>query len=149
MKALNVMDKGFRCWHCQAWVSNLNLIGSKNRNHCPRCLCSLHIDDKAPGDRKSHCLGMMMPIALTFKKEGFDKKGIAKQGELMIVHKCLKCDKVSINRVAGDDDVNKIFKLFEKQLSLDKKDKLLLLKNNVVSLTQDNEAEIKSQLYGK
>ena len=36
----------------------------------------------------------MKPIGLTFKKDG----------ELMIVHKCLNCGKISRNRIAGDDN---------------------------------------------
>jgi hypothetical protein len=149
MQAENNKGRGFECKNCRAWVSSTNLIGSKNRNHCPICLWSMHIDDKVPGDRNSNCKGMMEPIALTFKQEGFDKFGKKKQGELMIIHQCQKCNKISINRIAGDDNVDKILRLFENQISFVKKYNNLLRKYNITPLTRINEKDIKTQLFGK
>ncbi len=47
----------------------------------------------------------MKPIGLKFKTDG----------ELMIVHKCLKCQKISNNRIAGDDLPNIILSLVQIQ----------------------------------
>ena len=43
--------------------------GSDHRNHCPNCLCSLHVDIE-PGDRESDCGGIMEPIAVWVRKNG-------------------------------------------------------------------------------
>ncbi len=114
------MDK-FNCDNCQKEIKTTGFIGTKNRNHCPFCLYSKHVDIK-PGDRKETCQGLMQPIGLTFKHEGEGK-----QGEIMLVHKCLVCNKESFNRIAADDDPLKI-----------------------LSLAKDNQIEeIKKQLFGK
>jgi uncharacterized Zn finger protein len=47
----------------------------------------------------------MKPIGLTFKKDG----------EIMIVHRCLNCGKISPNRIAGDDNSDSILALLDKQ----------------------------------
>lgn len=75
--------------------------GTKNRNHCPFCLFSVHVDEKV-GDRKSECKGLMEPIG----------KFLRPNGEEVLVHKCLECGKMSNNRVAGDDDFEKVAELF-------------------------------------
>lgn len=46
----------------------------------------------------------MEPVGLTFKAEGIDKYGKKRQGEIMLIFKCLMCGKVSNNRIAGDDN---------------------------------------------
>jgi len=84
------MEK-FNCKNCRKEVS-MEAVGTKNRNHCPFCLYSSHVDDRV-GDRKAKCDGLMEPIGLTTKKDG----------EIKIVHVCQRCDKVSANRIAGDD----------------------------------------------
>lgn len=91
----------FKCSNCKKEITNNNFIGTANRNHCPFCLWSLHVDLEIPGDRKSNCQGLMKPAELTFKKDG----------EIMIVHKCLKCGSVSKNRIAGDDNSEEILKI--------------------------------------
>lgn len=73
----------------------------------------------------------MEPIGLSFKKECFDKYGRKKQGEIMLVHKCLKCKKISINRLAGDDEPAEILKILRK------------------SSSPQDEKEVLTQLFGK
>ena len=92
-------SEDFRCKHCKLEVPG-TAIGTKQRNHCPICLYSLHVDESI-GDRKSTCHGSMKPISLTSKKDG----------EIMIVHKCEKCGKKSNNRIAGDDNTDAILAL--------------------------------------
>jgi hypothetical protein len=122
------MQKSFKCENCSFLVKTTGNIGTRNRNHCPKCLYSKHVDEKTPGDRKESCLGKMKPIDIAFKKEKKDKYGNKKQGELMIVHECQKCKKVSKNRIAGDDCNEKIIEICKKKTDL---------------------KEIKEQLYGK
>ena len=47
-------DSGFVCANCGREVPPL---GYSSRNHCPYCLCSLHVDVN-PGDRAADCGGI-------------------------------------------------------------------------------------------
>ena len=81
----------FMCRNCRRMVSNAS-FGTMNRNHCPYCLHSLHVDIHT-GDRLSACRGIMEPIAVSVRKSG----------EWEIIHRCRTCGRVRINRIAGDD----------------------------------------------
>jgi len=83
----------FKCSNCGRDV-NYKAWGTKNRNHCPFCLYSLHVDGKV-GDRERKCDGKMSPVAKLIKPDG----------EEVVVHKCEKCGFVRKNRVAGDDSI--------------------------------------------
>ncbi|MFC1452936.1 RNHCP domain-containing protein [Verrucomicrobiota bacterium] len=82
----------FQCEHCGEVVSG-TAPGTENRNHCPRCLWSLHVDLQV-GDRRSGCRGLMEPISVW----------VMGNGEWRIVHRCRKCGMMRANRVAGDDN---------------------------------------------
>ena len=95
-------DSGFTCAACGAAVLPL---GSSSRDHCPYCLCSIHIDNM-PGDRENPCHGILDPV----RAEPSAKKGY------IIIYKCRKCGEVKRNRAAYDarvqpDDIEKIIKL--------------------------------------
>jgi DNA-directed RNA polymerase subunit RPC12/RpoP len=107
-------EKSFVCLNCKKEV-NIKAIGTKNRNHCSCCLWSLHVDEKISGDRKSNCHGLMEPVGLTFKDEGVDKYGKKRTGEIMVIHRCVLCGKVSKNRIAGDDNPKTILELSEEK----------------------------------
>lgn len=89
----------FICVHCGAPVS-AEAWGTKNRNHCPHCLHSRHMEIH-PGDRACLCKGEMEPIAVWKKRDG----------ELMLLHRCKQCGTIKANRCAGDDDVHAIAQL--------------------------------------
>lgn len=91
------------CVYCEEEFT-LNAPGTNNRNHCPHCLYSLHVDERV-GDRKSKCLGKMQPIG----------KFLRPNGEEVIIHKCEDCGKISNNRVAGDDDIGLVSQLIINQ----------------------------------
>ncbi len=93
--ARNIED--FVCENCGATVK-----GNGYTNHCPKCLCSKHVDIN-PGDRAESCGGIMRPIGLEQKK-----------GEYIIIHKCEKCGFVRKNKSSADDDFNYILKLARK-----------------------------------
>ena len=78
----------FTCAHCAKEV-----IGDGYTNHCPYCLWSKHVD-LHPGDRASSCGGLMEPMSLEKKKDGF-----------LVVHRCLVCGEVKRNKTAPDDDI--------------------------------------------
>lgn len=97
--------ENFRCQHCGFDVP-MQAVGSTQRNHCPRCLWSRHVDEEV-GDRRSTCLASMEPIALSLKANG---------GELMLVHRCCGCGKVGRNRLSADDDTKAVEGVFEASL---------------------------------
>ncbi|QZT35685.1 RNHCP domain-containing protein [Halosquirtibacter xylanolyticus] len=84
--------ESFICCSCGKAVAPLS-IGGNHRNHCPHCLCSLHVDI-TPGDRRSSCRGAMVPIGIY----------VQKNNEWSIIHKCNKCGVTRLNRIAADDN---------------------------------------------
>lgn len=89
-------NEGFICLKCGK--TNKPLVKGE-RNHCKKCLFSLHVDEETPGDRKSTCFSLMEPVGLDYKgKKGF-----------MIVHRCVECGKEMLNKKAEDDEIDKIF----------------------------------------
>ena len=85
-------DTSFLCEHCNRMVPGV-AAGTEHRNHCPRCLWSLHLD-LTTGDRRCGCRGPMEPIAVWVRKGG----------EWAIVHRCTTCGAMRTNRIAGDDN---------------------------------------------
>ena len=81
----------FLCAHCNLAVPG-DAPGTEHRNHCPRCLWSLHVDLR-PGDRMSGCKGEMEPIGIWVRRDG----------EWAVVHRCTRCGAIRTNRIAGDD----------------------------------------------
>jgi hypothetical protein len=57
----------------------------------------------------------MEPIGLTMKK-GRNKYRREQQGELMLIHQCIECGSLSINRIAADDDPSTILTVFRASL---------------------------------
>lgn len=133
----------FICSNCKNEVTTAGHIGTHQRNHCPYCLYSMHVDER-PGDRQSHCHGKMIPIGLTFKNEGQEKVG-----ELMLIHLCEKCGKLSINRLAGDDDVEKIQQVYEDSQGLDENLKNKIEDEGIRLLGGEDREEVTTQLFGK
>lgn len=64
-----------------------------------------------PGDRRSNCGSRMQPIGLTLKNVVTNPFTGRTSGELMIVHRCMRCERVSHNRIAGDDYPDAIIEL--------------------------------------
>jgi len=143
------MDKNlasFLCIHCHAFVPIHPYMGTSHRNHCPFCLWSKHVDEQKAGDRLSQCQGKMEPIGLTSKHERVDKYGKQKQGEIMIVHVCTCCGKININRIAGDDDADKILSLLKK--ILDMTTRTTIQQQGIHLLGESDKSLIKTQLFG-
>jgi hypothetical protein len=76
-------------------------FGGKHRNHCPYCLYSLHVDGRVPGDRASECLARMAPVGVFARRNG----------EQVLVHRCLGCGFERHCRVAADDNVATVMRL--------------------------------------
>jgi hypothetical protein len=79
------------------------LTNGSYRNHCPRCLSSLHLDVQ-PGDRRASCGGVMDAVALRRTAKG-----------MQIVHRCRRCGIERPNRVADrtdqPDDIDELIHL--------------------------------------
>lgn len=85
----------------------------------------------------------MRPIGLTFKHEG-----TGRQGEIMLIHECAGCATISINRIAGDDDNDKILSIYHNSQG----DSTLmgtLEMQHIQLLATDDEEEIYTQLFGR
>ncbi|WP_067533809.1 RNHCP domain-containing protein [Nocardia crassostreae] len=90
----------FRCVACRLDIP-VHAPGAAHRNHCPTCLASLHVDRKIPGDRASPCRGRMEAVAMSARGDG----------EWMLIHQCLACGELSVNRTAGDDNALALVRL--------------------------------------
>ena len=90
---------------------------------------------------------MMEPIGLTFKHEGWDKWGRQRQGEIMIVYKCQKCGKISINRIAGDDNSQAILALLNKKNGQELVGKFR--DQRIELIGEKDKKEVKNQLFGR
>ena len=143
--------EGFKCNHCSGWVTTSEFIGTQHRNHCPSCLWSKHVDLEKAGDRKASCGAGMEPVGLTFKQEGIDKYGKPRRGELILIHHCTNedCGKISINRIAGDDNPESILRVFEGSQTIDDNLRKEIAEADVRLLTESDKKEIKTQLFGK
>jgi hypothetical protein len=147
--SLNKSFGDFTCLHCgQLVLANNRLSGVQNRNHCPYCLYSRHVDMRAAGDRLSACMGPMKPLGLTLKKT--HKKYIRPgQGELMLIHQCETCGKLSINRIAADDDTQALWDLFVQSEQLDEPARQRLQQESIDLLQAADAMLVKNQLYGR
>lgn len=96
---------GFTCGHCGGPVPYA-ADGTRQRNHCPQCLWSVHLDVR-PGDRAAGCGGAMEPIAV-WARPG---------GEWALVHRCEQCGVVRTNRIAGDDNEAALMRLAAQALA--------------------------------
>jgi hypothetical protein len=70
----------------------------------------------------------MKPIGLTTKSKG----------ELAIVHECLKCGKLSSNRIAGDDNPYSIISLLDQPVQ----------NRRIPMLTMENREQVITALFG-
>jgi hypothetical protein len=89
----------FLCDHCGVAVAPPEM-GSHHRNHCPRCLWSIHVDIR-PGDRRSACRGAMEPIGIWIRENR----------EWALIHRCSRCGTLKANRIGADDDEVALFAL--------------------------------------
>ena len=97
MKRFNMIDEGFTCLVCKRRVEPLNYTA---RDHCPFCLCSVHVDNN-PGDRSNDCKGILRAIDIEKSKKDTFK----------IIYKCDKCGVIKKNKMALDDDYDMILKV--------------------------------------
>lgn len=95
-KKFKMIDENFVCLNCGKDVSPL---GYTARDHCPYCLCSLHVDIN-PGDRLNTCKGILKPVSVDKFKDTYK-----------IVYKCTKCGQSHRNILASDDDFDVLLEI--------------------------------------
>jgi DNA-directed RNA polymerase subunit RPC12/RpoP len=138
----------FICIHCKNHVSADSLFsGVNNRNHCPYCLHSKHVDLEQAGDRLSACKSPMQPIGLTLKFT-YKKYTRPDQGELMLIHHCAECGKISINRIAADDIAENIFEVYSRSLRLERMTRAELDRQGILMLQRADEEVVRTRLFG-
>lgn len=81
----------FRCKKCKTMIDR-PASGTLQRNHCPVCLYSVHVDTRA-GDRAAECGSSMEPISIWVRSD-----------EWVLLHRCLGCGVIHSNRIAPDDN---------------------------------------------
>jgi hypothetical protein len=139
----------FRCLACHNPVSGLSVVsGVHHRNHCPYCLWSRCLDLYVPGDRLSACKAGMRPVGLALKRVN-KKYAAQKAGELMLVHFCDECGKVSLNRLAADDDPQAVLETFEASLALNRPIQAALRENGIITLQAGDFHLIRARLFGR
>lgn len=96
----------------------------------------------------SPCKSRMAPIGLTFKKTA-KKYAHPGSGELMIVHRCEGCGKLSINRIAAEDDTDQILQVFASSTNLDDEARTRIAADGIVLISSDEENLVRRQLFGE
>jgi len=101
-----------------------------------------------PGDRRSDCCARMKPMALSFKNYEVNLFTGRGSGELMIVHQCINCDKISPNRIAGDDNEYQIISLLEESLCLDENTRNKMTYLGIDVITHERKEAVLISLFG-
>ena len=104
MKTFEKNDNEFICRVCGKLVPILKYT---SRDHCNKCLCSIHIDIN-PGDRANTCLGTLVPTEVNQN----NKKGY------VITYKCDKCGMLHNNKTAEDDSFATLLKVMNKTYNI-------------------------------
>lgn len=146
MRAQWNINADFTCRHCRQFVSaNAALAGVNNRNHCPYCLWSRHLDLFEAGDRLSPCRALMRPLALAIKH---GRKKYGGSGELMLVHRCEECGCLSLNRIAADDLDDKLLAIYTASLRLPADLRLAAAGSGISLLGPDDASLVRLRLFG-
>lgn len=80
----------------------------------------------------------MKPIGLVLKDEEYNPFTHKTSGEVMLVHYCLSCERISCNRIAGDDDSFSVLALLENPEH----------EKYASMLTQENREQVRAALFG-
>ncbi|OGI25122.1 MAG: hypothetical protein A3J76_02810 [Candidatus Moranbacteria bacterium RBG_13_45_13] len=84
----------FECENCGAKVK-----GNGYTDHCPVCLWGKHMDIY-PGDRVNICHGMMKPVRVIKKGDGY-----------VIEYRCMKCEHQFRVKLAQNDNFEALIRI--------------------------------------
>jgi hypothetical protein len=79
-------------------------------------------------------------------KKSRNKYQIKSRGELMLIHECVECGCLSINRIAADDDPDSVMDAFDSSLNLNHLFRARC-ESQGIEILNDVEA-VQAQLYG-
>ena len=71
------------------------------------------------------------------------------RGELMLIHKCTDCRTLSINRIAADDDSEKVACIFQESLTVEHQIRVLCQEYGIGMLNAEDTKIVYTQLYGR
>lgn len=71
-----------------------------------------------------------------------------RSGELMLIHRCLGCGAISVNRIAGDDDPYAILALIDEPLMLSCTCRRQLMQRGITLVTRRDREDIHRVLFG-
>ena len=90
----------------------------------------------------------MQPAGLALKRS-LKKYSQNQGGELMLIHRCTGCGSISINRIAADDDAERIYAVFEESLLLGDQQRAELASNGVLALREEDRNLVRRRLFGE
>lgn len=89
----------------------------------------------------------MAPVSLTLKQSR-DKYARRLGGELMVVHQCIQCGALSINRIAADDDPIKLIGVLDKGIEDPQKLREQCCSQEIRHLKTSERRLVFTQLFG-
>jgi hypothetical protein len=89
----------------------------------------------------------MKPLGLTMKP-GRNKYRPDQRGELMLIHECMECKALSINRIAADDDPEVVTAVFQISLQLHPQMHFVCQQYGIVVLKAKDTPAVYKRLYG-
>ena len=90
----------------------------------------------------------MQPIGLTLKNIRNNSFTGETSGEIMIVHQCLSCGRISCNRIAGDDNPYSIINLLNDSENIQGNMKGHLEEKGILILCQADKMMVARSLFG-
>lgn len=90
----------------------------------------------------------MRPIAIAFKDYSINPFTNMGGGELVIIHKCLSCCKLSSNRIAGDDCIYQILCLIKDSINLSQEITQEIINLKLTLINNENKQESLISLLG-
>jgi len=90
----------------------------------------------------------MQPIGLTLKPGKVNRYARENSGEIMLVHCCLSCGRISCNRIAGDDNAYAIIDLLNEPIALESTWMREIGTNQISLLTSADKQMVLRALFG-
>ena len=67
----------------------------------------------------------------------------------MLVHRCMECGKLSINRIAADDDAETMLEIYQHSQYLDRRERAEFEAAGIQTITATDFTKVLGQLFGK
>jgi hypothetical protein len=90
----------------------------------------------------------MKPVGLTCKQTA-KKYAQNSKGELMLIHQCVECGKLSINRIAADDLAENLVSVYLASLGLDLSEAKAFQESGIQALEKNQRSFVQALLFGK